>query len=219
MLPRCFWEVKVLDVRPGEATVRSMDSRENAAHRDEAITPPMPHELARDAMDGSAIPMETVENVDAAPPSETVAERIATAALRQGVRVGVAESLTSGAIAAALGAATDAGEWFSGGIVAYRSEVKFNILGVPPGPVITAAAARKMASGCARLLGSTATVAVTGAGGPRSQEGQRAGTVFVAVHTDHNEVVQQCWFPGDPATVVENTVEAALALLATQLEA
>lgn len=206
-------------VWPGGASVRGMDSRENAARRDDLITSPMPHELARDAMDGSTIPMETLETAGAAAPSEPLAERIANAALRRGIRVGVAESLTSGAIAAALGAATDAGEWFSGGIVAYRPEVKFNVLGVPLGPVITADAAREMASGCARVLGSTASVAVTGAGGPGSQEGQRAGTVFIAVHTDQGEIVQQCWFPGDPGAVLENTIETALELLATQLEA
>ena len=195
-----------------------MDPKENAAQGGELIAVPTPHELARDAMDGSAIPVETVDSAGTENTSETLAERIAATALQGGIRVGVAESLTSGAIASTLGAASDAGEWFSGGIVAYRPEVKFDVLGVPPGPVITATAAQRMATGCARVLASTATVAVTGAGGPGPQEGPRAGTVFIAVRTEHDETVQQCWFPGDPRTVVMKTVEAALELLATTLE-
>ena len=53
-----------------------------------------------------------------------------------------AESLTSGAIASALGAAENASEWFRGGVVAYASGVKHDLLHVPPGPVVSAPAAR-----------------------------------------------------------------------------
>ena len=73
-------------------------------------------------------------------------ERIADLAASAGMTVAVAESLTSGAIASALGASPQAGDWFAGGVVAYSEHVKFDVLGVTPGPVITARCAEQMAA-------------------------------------------------------------------------
>ena len=50
-------------------------------------------------------------------------------------------------------------------------------LGVDPGPVVTALAARQMAGGVARLLGADVAISVTGVGGPDEEEGQPPGTV------------------------------------------
>jgi nicotinamide-nucleotide amidase len=50
-------------------------------------------------------------------------EAIASLARRHGFGVGVAESLTSGQVAADLGAGPRAASWFRGGLVAYASEV------------------------------------------------------------------------------------------------
>jgi nicotinamide-nucleotide amidase len=51
--------------------------------------------------------------------------------------VAVAESLTGGVLSQALAGTGDAGEWFAGGVVAYRNATKYRALGVPEGPVIT----------------------------------------------------------------------------------
>jgi nicotinamide-nucleotide amidase len=142
------------------------------------------------------------------------AETIASLAVRSGFRVGVAESLTCGKLAAQLGAAPDASEWFRGGVVAYASEVKFDVLGVAPGPVVTAACARQMAAGAAKLLGADATVAVTGVGGPEPEEGEPAGTVYVATWTRGVESgCERLDLDGDPPQILAATTERALALL------
>jgi nicotinamide-nucleotide amidase len=65
--------------------------------------------------------------------------------------VAVAESLTSGDIACRLCAAPNASSWFAGDLVAYASEVKFKVLDVDPGPVVSARCAAQMARGVARL--------------------------------------------------------------------
>lgn len=65
----------------------------------------------------------------------------------------MAESLTSGSIAGRLGAAEAASDWFCGGVVAYASSVKYKVLGVDPGPVVTAPCARQMAQGVCDLTG------------------------------------------------------------------
>lgn len=125
----------------------------------------------------------------------------------------VAESLTSGALASTLGAAEAASEWFRGAVVAYASEVKFQLLKVPEGPVVTAECARKMASGVAELLRADVGLALTGVGGPGPIEGRPAGTVFLAVQGRGIDRVDECRFPGDPTEVVRAATLHGLRML------
>ena len=74
-----------------------------------------------------------------------------------------------------------ASDVFRGGVVSYASDVKFDVLGVPEGPVISEAAARAMAEGACRVLGSDVALATTGVAGPAEQEGQPVGTVFIGL--------------------------------------
>jgi nicotinamide-nucleotide amidase len=147
-----------------------------------------------------------------------LAEACARAALAANTRVVVAESLTSGAIASALGRASDASEWFAGSVVAYTAETKQRALGVEPGPVVTPSAARQMAVGALALAGADVVVAVTGAGGPGPEEGRPQGTVFLAHGGRRRGIdVQELHLDGDPSEVVDGTVEAALRALEREL--
>ncbi len=151
--------------------------------------------------------------------NERAAERIAGSAQEARARVAVAESLTSGAIASALGAAPHAAEWFAGGIVAYSSDVKHHLLRVSPGPVVCASAAEEMARGAREMFEATIAVAVTGAGGPAAQDDQPAGTVFIAVASGSGVATSEFRFDGGPGQVVELTVRHALRLLEGALAA
>lgn len=131
-------------------------------------------------------------------------------ALGRGLVVAVAESLTGGALSQALAKGEDAGEWFAGGVVAYRNATKYRALGVPEGPVVTPEAARRMAHGVLELVGADAAVAVTGVGGPGPEEGRRAGTVFGCVATRRGSHDFAHEFDGDPEAVVEATIVHAL---------
>lgn len=133
--------------------------------------------------------------------------------MSKNLTISAAESLTSGAIASALGEAEDASNWFRGAVVAYSPQVKFDVLGVTPGPVVTAECAEQMARGTRELLGSDLAVAVTGAGGPGTEEDQPPGTVYLAVATPDGTQVQHRLLHGDPADVVAETVERALEML------
>ena len=151
--------------------------------------------------------------------NERIAERIADSAQEAGARIAVAESLTSGALASALGAAPDAAEWFAGGIVAYNSDVKHNLLRVSPGPVVRAGAAEEMARAAREMFEATIAVAVTGAGGPAAQDDRPAGTVFIAVASGSGVSTSEFCFDGGPEQVVEQTVRHALRLLEGALAA
>jgi nicotinamide-nucleotide amidase len=144
-------------------------------------------------------------------------EAIATIAGQHRLGVGVAESLTSGQLAAALGAGPDASSWFRGGVVAYAPEVKFDVLGVRPGPVVTASCAREMARGASRVLGAAATVAATGVGGPDVEEGEPPGTVYVATLVGERERCVRLELDGDPEQVLAATTAASLDLLSELL--
>jgi nicotinamide-nucleotide amidase len=148
-----------------------------------------------------------------------VVEEIGDLARRHGFSVGVAESLTSGQLAADLGAGPQASTWFRGGLVAYAPDVKFDVLGVSPGPVITEACARQMARGVARLLGADAVVATTGAGGPDAEEGEPPGTVFVAALVRGHETCERLQVDGDPGQVLSTSRSRALEILLDTMRA
>jgi nicotinamide-nucleotide amidase len=145
----------------------------------------------------------------------TTAEQIADVAQRKNINVATAESLTGGKIASHLSAAPSSSDWFRGGVVAYAEEVKYDVLDVPVGPVVSEQAARAMATGVARLMGASAAVAVTGVGGPGEEEGEPPGTVWFGVlgsggHTVHTELRR---YDGEPEQVLADTTQHALELL------
>ena len=141
------------------------------------------------------------------------ADAIASLARQNELSVGVAESLTCGKLAAELGAAENASEWFRGSVVAYASDVKFDVLGVTPGPVVTPECARQMASGAAKVLDADAVVAVTGVGGPDPEEGHPPGTVYVAARVRGVDTDRRLQLAGDPPEVLAQTTTAALQIL------
>jgi nicotinamide-nucleotide amidase len=149
--------------------------------------------------------------------TDETAEAIATAAIERNATVVVAESLTSGAIATALGHASDASIWFTGSVVAYSPKMKQRILGVRPGPVVTATVAKQMAEGALAATQASVAVSVTGVGGPDPEEDQPAGTVFLACGGTNGVHVHYLHLTGEPEDVVEQTVHAALVALLHEL--
>jgi nicotinamide-nucleotide amidase len=148
---------------------------------------------------------------------EELAAQVSELARRHGLTVAVAESLTGGNVATALAAAESAGQWFRGSLVAYSSEVKHEVLGVPAGPVVSAEAAGAMAAGVRMLLGADVAVGVTGAGGPDPQDGQEPGTVFVAVDDGSERRVQRLDLAGSPQEVLVDAAGKTLEMLAACL--
>jgi nicotinamide-nucleotide amidase len=146
--------------------------------------------------------------------SEDSVTEIAQTAQRDSLRVVTSESLTSGNLAARLGAGPDAATWFAGGVVAYHEAVKQGVLGVADGPVVTRACAEQMAHGARRLLGADVAVSTTGVGGPDPSEGKPPGTVFISVATEREATTRELHLDGPPEEVLRQTCDAAVELLA-----
>ena len=125
-----------------------------------------------------------------------------------------AESLTGGAIAAALTVIPGSGDVFKGAAVTYRPETKHDVLGVRRGPVVALDAAVEMARGAISLFGSDLAVAVTGVAGPDTEEGVPVGTVYFAVADgDYRVLGHERHFHGSPSSIRVATVRAAIELL------
>jgi len=135
----------------------------------------------------------------------------------RGLSLGVAESLTGGLMGARFTSVPGASDVFRGGIVSYASDVKFSLLGVPEGPVVTAEAARAMAVGARRVLGADVALATTGVAGPAEQEGQPVGTVFLGLAMDDSSEAQQIQLPGDRQRIRQYAVISAVNLLRRRL--
>jgi nicotinamide-nucleotide amidase len=129
-----------------------------------------------------------------------------------------AESLTGGRVAAALTAVPGASAVYRGGVVAYDSQVKVDVLGVPREVVetvgvVSAECAAAMAQGARRLVGATYGVATTGVAGPTEQEGKPVGTVYVAVAGPEGGVTVALELSGSRERIVEQTCREALEAL------
>lgn len=152
------------------------------------------------------------------PQTESYLDSISQFARKTQATFATAESLTGGQIAAHLASAKDSGDWFKGGIVAYERAVKYGLLGVPEGPVVSSIAAAAMAQRTAELLGADYAVGATGVGGPDEQDGQPMGTVFLAVIGPRNyQEVTEHHFNGNVSDVLVAAVVSALKQLTAAL--
>lgn len=131
----------------------------------------------------------------------------------QGLTLATAESVTGGLVSARLAAVPGASEVFRGGVVAYASDVKFDVLGVSRGPVVSDEAAIEMAEGVCRLLDADCAVALTGVAGPTEQEGMPVGTVFMAATIEGDTQSTMARLPGDRDRVRQFAAISVLAML------
>ena len=136
---------------------------------------------------------------------------------KQGLTLGVAESLTGGLVGARLVEVEGASEWFRGSIVSYASDVKFDVLGLPPGPVVSEEAAAAMASGACRVLGSDVGIGVTGVAGPAEHDGQPVGTVCFGLSVDGDVTAVRTQLPGTRGLVRQFATISLLNLLRLRL--
>ncbi len=151
---------------------------------------------------------------------ESMEVAVAQRLVGRGLTFGVAESLTGGLIASRLVNVPGASTWFRGGVVAYDSQVKFDVLGVPVGPVVTEPAAAAMAEGAARVTGADVGLGITGVAGPDEQEGVAPGTIFVGLALPGEPTqTRQLRVPGDRERVRQYGAISALDLLRRALDA
>jgi nicotinamide-nucleotide amidase len=124
---------------------------------------------------------DTVGNIVFGVDADTM-ESVVIAMLRErGLTLGLAESVTGGLVSGRLTNVAGASTVLRGSVVSYASEVKFDLLGVPEGPVVTEEAAVAMALGAKRVLSSDVGLALTGVAGPDAAEGLKPGHLCIGL--------------------------------------
>jgi nicotinamide-nucleotide amidase len=128
-------------------------------------------------------------------------------------RVGCAESLTGGELAAWLSSTPGASATFTGAVVSYAGEVKRDVLGVTAERVVSSDCAEQMATGVRQLLGVDWALSTTGVAGPDEQEGQAVGTVYVGIASTQRVRSVRLALEGDRSEIRGAVCAAALQLL------
>ena len=183
-------------------TVRAPDDRTAAARLD-AEEAAIRSILAADGRD-------IVFGVD----DEAIEDAVARVLHDRRWTLGLAESLTGGLVGSRLANVPGANSWFRGGVISYASEVKFDVLGVHPGPVVCETAAAQMADGARRILRADVGLSLTGVAGPASQDGKPPGTVFIGLAVgDAPAEVTELTVPGDRQRIRQYATISALDLL------
>jgi nicotinamide-nucleotide amidase len=148
---------------------------------------------------------------------DDVVEQLASRLQDKGWTFATAESVTAGLIANSAARGAQASEWLLGGVVAYATQAKTRVLGVPDGPVVNPQTAEQMARRAAELTGADVTVATTGVGGPDAEEGQPAGTVWVGISLQGRLSTHLLQLEGDPEDICTGAAEQALRLVVQAL--
>ena len=143
-------------------------------------------------------------------------------ALRRGLTVATAESLTAGMVSAILADTAGASGMLQGGVVAYQNSVKVDVLGVSPELLAAVGSvdgdvAAAMAAGARAALGSDVAVATTGVAGPDEHDGKAVGTVYIGIATADGTASFDYGFSGNRAEIRGQACGAALERLLAAL--
>lgn len=132
----------------------------------------------------------------------------------RGWSFGVAESVTGGLVGGRITAVPGASRTFRGGIISYASDVKYELLDVDLGPVVSEKAAVQMAVGAQEVLNADVVLALTGVAGPDEQDGQPVGTLCIGVaFPDGTTASTTAMLPGQRDQMRQMSVITALSFL------
>ncbi len=144
---------------------------------------------------------------------ETMEHALARELIARSLTLAVAESVTGGLVSSRLVNVPGASTWYRGAVVSYASEVKFDVLKVTEGPVVSGRAVEEMAEGVRQLLDADIGLAISGVAGPESQDGEAPGTVFVGISVEGVVHHQRFSLPGDRPRVRQYSSISALQAL------
>ena len=134
-----------------------------------------------------------------------------------------AESCTGGKIAQVLTSVPGASKYFKGGVVSYATETKISVLGLPEDlikehSVVSFEVAKAMAISVKKLMKTDYAIATTGNAGPTKDDGNaEIGTVFIAIATPNEVVVEEFDFGQPREKVIDRAVNKAFEMLQKEI--
>jgi nicotinamide-nucleotide amidase len=154
---------------------------------------------------------------------ETIEVVLGKLLTKQNKTLSTAESCTGGKIAQTLTAVPGASKYFKGGVVSYDTAVKIEVLGLSESlieehTVVSAAVASAMALSVKKLMKSDYAIATTGNAGPTKEGGKaEVGTVFIALATPNEVIVEEFNFGQPREKVIDRAVVKSLEILQKEI--
>ena len=154
---------------------------------------------------------------------ETIEVVIGKMLKKQNKTLSTAESCTGGMIAQVLTSVSGASQYFKGAVVSYATEAKINVLGVSESlindySVVSKEVVSSMALNIKEMMKTDYAIATTGNAGPsKGDSDAEIGTVFIAIATPVDIIVEEFNFGQPREKVIDRAVFKSLELLQKEI--
>ena len=142
---------------------------------------------------------------------------------QQNKTISTAESCTGGKIAQILSSVSGASNYFKGSVVSYATEAKISVLGISEElikehSVVSAEVAKQMAINVKNIMKTDYSIATTGNAGPTKGESKaELGTVFIALATPNEVIVEEFNFGQPREKVIDRAVNQSMEMLRKEI--
>jgi nicotinamide-nucleotide amidase len=142
---------------------------------------------------------------------------------QQNKTISTAESCTGGKIAQVLTSVSGASKYFKGSVISYATEIKTTVLGlsddlIKEHSVVSAEVAREMAINSKDLMKTDYAIATTGNAGPsKGDSDAEVGTVFIALATPNEVIVEEFNFGQPRDKVIDRAVVKSFEMLRKEI--
>ena len=154
---------------------------------------------------------------------ETIEVMLGRLLTSKNATLATAESCTGGKIAQVITSVPGASNYFKGSVVSYATETKISLLGISSElikeySVVSFEVAKEMALAVKRIMNTDYAIATTGNAGPSKGDGNsEIGTVFIAIATPNDLVVEEFNFGQPRGKVIDRTVNKAFEMLQKEI--
>ena len=154
---------------------------------------------------------------------ETLEASVSNLMRANNLSLATAESCTGGKISQILTELAGASTFFKGAIVPYDTSIKIDVLGISSDlikehSVVSSAVARQMALSVQRMFKTDYAVSTTGNAGPSKGDSDAVlGTVFIAIATPKEVIVEEFNFGQPREKVIDRAVNQSLEMLRKEI--
>lgn len=154
---------------------------------------------------------------------ETIEVMLGRLLTSKNATLATAESCTGGKIAQVITSVPGASNYFKGSVVSYATETKISVLGISSEliksySVVSFEVAKEMALAAKKIMNSDYAIATTGNAGPSKGDGNsEIGTVFIAIATPNNVIVEEFNFGQPRVKVIDRAVNKAFEMLQKEI--
>jgi nicotinamide-nucleotide amidase len=154
---------------------------------------------------------------------ETIEVMLGRLLMSKNATLATAESCTGGKIAHVITSVPGASNYFKGSVVSYATETKISVLGISSElikehSVVSFEVAKEMALAVKKLINTDYAIATTGNAGPSKGDGNsEIGTVFIAIATPNDLIIEEFNFGQPRVKVIDRAVNKAFEMLQKEI--